>query len=73
YVQAAKKSKSPHGDKEYGIARLQGAAMGFGSMFAAGNLAARIQQTGNENLELIRMSERVKTNPNAIKTMVAWG
>ncbi|WP_371340477.1 hypothetical protein [Klebsiella quasipneumoniae] len=73
YVQAAKKSKAAHGDKEYGIARLQGAAMGFGSMFAAGNLAARIQQTGNENLELIRMSERVKTNPNAIKTMVTWG
>lgn len=73
FVQAAKKSKSAHGDKEYGIARLQGAAMGFGSMFAAGNLAARIQQTGNENLELIRMSERVKTNPNAIKTMVTWG
>ena len=73
YVQAAKKSKAAHGDKEYGIARLQGAAMGFSSMFAAGNLAARIQQTGNENLELIRMSERVKTNPNAIKTMVTWG
>ncbi len=73
YVQAAKKSKSSHGDKEFGIARLQGAAMGFSSMFAAGNLAARIQQTGNENLELIRMSERVRTNPNAIKTMVAWG
>ncbi|WP_317910579.1 hypothetical protein [Klebsiella michiganensis] len=73
YVQAAKKSKAAHGDKEFGIARLQGAAMGFSSMFAAGNLAARIQQTGNENLELIRMSERVKTNPNAIKTMVAWG
>ncbi|HBZ0853636.1 TPA: hypothetical protein MJC53_16735 [Klebsiella pneumoniae] len=73
YVQAAKKSKAAHGEKEYGIARLQGAAMGFGSMFAAGNLAARIQQTGNENLELIRMSERVKTNPNAIKTMVTWG
>ncbi|PXI46182.1 hypothetical protein DMQ35_07060 [Klebsiella quasipneumoniae] len=73
YVQAAKKSKSSHGEKEYGIARLQSAAMGFGSMFAAGNLAARIQQTGNENLELIRMSERVKTNPNAIKTMVTWG
>ncbi len=73
YVQAAKKSKSSHGEKEYGIARLQSAAMGIGSMFAAGNLAARIQQTGNENLELIRMSERVKTNPNAIKTMVAWG
>ncbi|HCE0171257.1 TPA: hypothetical protein NEN74_001368 [Klebsiella pneumoniae] len=73
YVQAAKKSKAAHGDKEYGIARLQSAAMGIGSMFAAGNLAARIKQTGDENLELIRMSERVKTNPNAIKTMVTWG
>lgn len=72
YVGAAKKLKDPN-SKEYGIARLQSAAMGFGSMFAAGNLAARIQQTGNENLELIRMSERVKTNPNAIRTMVTWG
>lgn len=73
YVQAAKKSKSSHGDKEFGIARLQSAAMGIGSMFAAGNLAARIKQTGDENLELIRMSERVKMNPNAVKAIVTWG
>ncbi|HDZ9040665.1 TPA: hypothetical protein RUY60_002016 [Klebsiella pneumoniae] len=73
YVAAAKKSKAAHGDKEYGIARLQSAAMGIGSMFAAGNLAARIKQTGDENLELVRKSALVKTNPNAIKTMVAWG
>ncbi|HDO6815704.1 TPA: hypothetical protein P3M37_005360 [Klebsiella pneumoniae] len=73
YVAAAKKSKAAHGDKEYGIARLQSAAMGIGSMFAAGNLAARIKQTGDENLDLIRMSERVKTNPNAIRAMVTWG
>lgn len=72
YVGAAKKLKDPN-SKEYGIARLQSAATGIGSMFAAGNLAGRIKQTGDENLELIRMSERVKTNPNAIKTMVAWG
>ncbi|HIG9534002.1 TPA: hypothetical protein ACYEP7_003980 [Klebsiella pneumoniae] len=72
YVGAAKKLKDPN-SKEFGIARLQSAATGIGSMFAAGNLAARIQQTGDENLELIRMSERVKTNPNSIKTMVAWG
>lgn len=72
YVGAAKKFKDPN-SKEYGIARLQSAATGIGSMFAAGNLAARIKQTGDENLELVRMSERVKTNPNAIKTMVAWG
>ncbi|MFA7936070.1 hypothetical protein ACEODL_03965 [Klebsiella oxytoca] len=72
YVGAAKKFKDPN-SKEFGIARLQSAAMGIGSMFAAGNLAARIKQTGDENLDLIRMSERVKTNPNAIKTMVTWG
>ncbi|MCJ4905308.1 hypothetical protein LNU07_01575 [Klebsiella quasipneumoniae] len=72
YVGAAKKFKDPN-SKEYGIARLQSAATGIGSMFAAGNLAARIKQTGDENLELIRMSERVKTNPNAIKAMVTWG
>ncbi|HEJ0137284.1 TPA: hypothetical protein SLO64_001446 [Klebsiella pneumoniae] len=72
YVGAAKKLKDPN-SKEFGIARLQSAATGFGSIFAAGNLAARIQQTGDENLELIRMSERVRTNPNAIKTMVTWG
>ncbi len=72
YVGAAKKLKDPN-SKEYGIARLQSAATGIGSIFAAGNLAARIKQTGDENLELVRMSERVKTNPNAIKTMVAWG
>ncbi|HFR0084316.1 TPA: hypothetical protein ACHTYT_001138 [Klebsiella pneumoniae] len=72
YVGAAKKLKDPN-SKEFGIARLQSAAMGIGSMFAAGNLAARIKQTGDENLELVRMSERVKTNPNAIKAMVTWG
>lgn len=72
YVGAAKKLKDPN-SKEFGIARLQSAATGIGSMFAAGNLAARIQQTGDENLELIRMSERVKTNPNAIRAMVTWG
>lgn len=72
YVGAARKLKDPN-SKEYGIARLQSAATGFGSIFAAGNLAARIKQTGDENLDLIRMSERVKTNPNAIRAMVTWG
>ncbi|HDQ5284848.1 TPA: hypothetical protein QA377_003305 [Raoultella ornithinolytica] len=72
YVGAAKKLKDPN-SKEYGIARLQSAATGIGSMFAAGNLAARIKQTGDENLDLIRMSERVKMNPNAVKSIVTWG
>lgn len=72
YVGAARKLKDPN-SKEYGIARLQSAATGFGSIFAAGNLAARIKQTGDENLDLARKSALVKTNPNAIRTMVAWG
>ncbi|HBZ0628884.1 TPA: hypothetical protein MJB77_16725 [Klebsiella pneumoniae] len=72
YVGAAKKFKDPN-SKEYGIARLQSAATGIGSMFAAGNLAARIKQTGDENLDLVRKSALVKTNPNAIRSMVAWG
>ncbi|HIB4753827.1 TPA: hypothetical protein ACWW5J_004434 [Klebsiella pneumoniae] len=72
YVGAAKKFKDPN-SKEFGIARLQSAATGIGSMFAAGNLAARIKQTGDENLELVRMSERTKLNPNAVKAIVAWG
>ncbi len=72
YVGAARKLKDPN-SKEYGIARLQSAATGFGSIFAAGNLAARIKQTGDENLDLVRKSALVKTNPNAIRSMVAWG
>lgn len=72
YVGAAKKFKDPN-SKEYGIARLQSAATGIGSMFAAGNLAARIKQTGDENLDLVRKSALVKTNPNAIRSMLAWG
>ncbi|HCT4358963.1 TPA: hypothetical protein OT700_003754 [Klebsiella pneumoniae] len=72
YVGAAKKLKDPN-SKEYGIAKLQSAATGFGSIFAAGNLAARIKQTGDENLDLVRSSALVKTNPNAIRTMVTWG
>lgn len=72
YVGAAKKLKDPN-SKEYGIAGIHGAAVGLGSMFAGANLASRIKQTGDENLELVRMSALVKTNPNAIRTMVAWG
>ncbi|HBU0324031.1 TPA: hypothetical protein MCO92_001400 [Klebsiella pneumoniae] len=72
YVGAAKKLKDPN-SKEFGIARLQSAATGFGSIFAAGNLAARIKQTGDENLDLVRKSALVKTNPNAIRAMVTWG
>lgn len=72
YVGTAKKLKDPN-NKEYGIAGLHGAAVGLGSMFAGANLAGRIKQTGDEQLDLVRKSALVKTNPNAIRTMVAWG
>lgn len=72
YVGTAKKLKDPK-SREYGIAGVQGAALGLGSMFAGANLAGRIKQTGDEQLQLVRQSALVKTNPNAIRTMVAWG
>ncbi|HHS9508530.1 TPA: hypothetical protein ACTW0Y_004449 [Raoultella planticola] len=72
YVGTAKKLKDPK-SREYGIAGIHGAAVGLGSMFAGANLASRIKQTGDEQLQLARMSALVKTNPNAIKTMVSWG
>ena len=34
---------------------------------------SRIRDKGNENLELVRMSERTKLNPNAVKSIVSWG
>lgn len=46
---------------------------GTAALAAGAGVMSRIKQKGDENLELIRMSERVKTNPNAIKAMVSWG
>lgn len=69
YVQTAKKLKNPN-SKEYGIAGLHGAAVGLTSMFAGANLAGRIKQTGDDNLDLVRKSASVKVNPNAVKALV---
>ncbi|EPM7418772.1 hypothetical protein ACTPVD_004187 [Escherichia coli] len=62
--------------KERGLNLIGGGAgfLGATAALAGGaGVLSRIKQQGNENLELIRMSERVKTNPNAIKAMVSWG
>ncbi|HID4129765.1 TPA: hypothetical protein ACXE8V_000035 [Pluralibacter gergoviae] len=72
YVGTANRLKDPK-SREYGIAGVQGAALGLGSMFAGANLVNRIKTTGDEQLELVRGADLVKTNPNAIRTMVAWG
>ncbi|UTJ43271.1 hypothetical protein [Klebsiella grimontii] len=65
------------GIKEKGISGIIGGGAGLigaTAAFAGGaGILSRIKQQGDENLNLVRMSERVKTNPNAIKTMVAWG
>ncbi|WP_407302147.1 hypothetical protein ACHQJB_21065 [Raoultella planticola] len=69
YVGTAKKLKDPK-SREYGIAGIHGAAVGLGSMFAGANLAGRIKQTGDDNLDLVRKSASVKVNPNAVKALV---
>ncbi|MEX9254952.1 cell envelope integrity protein TolA [Pseudenterobacter timonensis] len=71
YAAAATKLKAQKG----GNAPIVGGGMLGSLALTAGSLGVgqRIIDKGNENLELVRMSERVKTNPNAIKTMVAWG
>ncbi|MDL3989537.1 cell envelope integrity protein TolA [Klebsiella variicola] len=71
YAAAATKLKAQKG----GNAPIVGGGVLGSLALTAGSLGVgqRIVDKGNENLELVRMSERVKTNPNAIKTMVAWG
>lgn len=51
-----------------------GALIGATAALAGGaGILSRIRDKGNENLELVRMSERTKLNPNAVKAIVAWG
>lgn len=51
-----------------------GALIGATAAFAGGaGILSRIRDKGNENLSLVRMSERTKLNPNAVKAIVAWG
>lgn len=64
------------GIKERGL-NLIGGGGGFIGATAAlaggAGVLSRIRDKGNENLELVRMSERTKLNPNAVKAIVAWG
>ncbi|EGT0627954.1 MULTISPECIES: hypothetical protein [Citrobacter] len=64
------------GIKERGLNLIGGGAplIGATAAFAGGaGVLSRIRDKGNENLELVRMSERTKLNPNAVKAIVAWG
>ncbi|EJY1764146.1 cell envelope integrity protein TolA [Klebsiella oxytoca] len=65
------------GIKEKGISGIIGGGAGLigaTAAFAGGaGVLSRIRDKGNENLELVRMSERTKLNPNAVKAIVTWG
>jgi hypothetical protein len=65
------------GIKEKGISGIIGGGGGLIGATAAiaggAGVLSRIRDKGNENLELVRMSERTKLNPNAVKAIVAWG
>lgn len=71
YAEAATKLKAQKG----GNAPIVGGGVLGSLALTAGSLGVgqRIVDKGNENLDLVRQSALVKTNPNAIKTMVAWG
>ena len=71
YAAAATKLKAQKG----GNAPIVGGGVLGSIALTAGSLGVgqRIIDRGNENLDLVRQSALVKTNPNAIKTMVAWG
>lgn len=62
--------------KEKGLNVIGGGAgfIGATAALAGGaGVLSRIKQQGDENLELVRMSERTKLNPNAVKAIVTWG
>ena len=65
------------GIKEKGINGIIGGGAGLIGATAAlaggAGVLSRIRDKGNENLELVRMSERTKLNPNAVKAIVTWG
>lgn len=64
------------GIKEKGLNVIGGGAgfIGATAALAGGaGVLSRIRDQGNENLELVRMSERTKLNPNAVKAIVTWG
>ncbi|EMO1383614.1 hypothetical protein ACV8TY_06425 [Citrobacter freundii] len=71
YAAAATKLKAQKG----GNAPIVGGGVLGSLALTAGSLGVgqRIVDKGNENLDLVRKSELVKTNPNEVKTMVAWG
>ncbi|HAT3685445.1 MULTISPECIES: cell envelope integrity protein TolA [Enterobacteriaceae] len=71
YAAAATKLKAQKG----GNAPIVGGGVLGSLALTAGSLGVgqRIVDKGNENLELVRMSERTKLNPNAVKAIVTWG
>ncbi|HDV8211623.1 TPA: hypothetical protein RJ955_000370 [Enterobacter hormaechei] len=71
YAAAATKLKAQKG----GNAPIVGGGVLGSLALTAGSLGVgqRIVDKGNENLDLVRKSALVKTNPNVVKTLVAYG
>lgn len=72
YPGAARRIKGKEGSNMLlggGGTLLGGAALATGSMMAF----SRIREKGQQNLDLVRMSKLVSTNPNAVLAMTAWG
>ncbi|HDC4371071.1 TPA: hypothetical protein O8L32_004185 [Enterobacter cloacae] len=64
------------GIKEKGLNVIGGGAgfVGATAALAGGaGVLSRIRDKGNENLDLVRKPALVKTNPNVVKTLVAYG
>ena len=64
------------GIKEKGLNVIGGGAGFIGATAALAGGAAlvgRVRDTANENLDLVRKSAAVDTNPNAVKALVAYG
>ncbi len=65
------------GIKEKGINGIIGGGAGLigaTAVLAGGvGVLSRIRDKGNDNLDLVRKSALVKTNPNVVKTLVAYG
>ncbi|HBA4092314.1 TPA: hypothetical protein J5G73_004429 [Escherichia coli] len=74
YTGTAKRLKGGKGEASNLLLGGGGAVLS-GAVLAAGGagILGRIRDKGNENLDLVRKSALVKTNPNVVKTLVAYG
>ncbi|CAM6197220.1 hypothetical protein ACWASM_003848 [Enterobacter cloacae] len=69
YAATAEKLRSPKATHS----PMMGGMLGSAALAGGAGVLSRIRDKGNENLDLVRKSALVKTNPNVVKTLVAYG